>query len=186
LPEPAYEGRRAGETATLPNLLTGNDTRNKLAAAVAEELASRRDLLERVRVAAPRVRFLKEVEKSIESTTIEISLERLFRALVGLETYAQVIEQESGDPKNAYEDETGVEMSDVSTTVHQHPNLRRKLEHQIPDEPRKTLFGYHLKPGSTRIHFAWRCSTVDQDGAMVRKATVWVGYIGKHTKGALG
>lgn len=184
LPCPEYEGRRGDERAALLNLLNRNEGESKLAAAVASELASRRELLDRVMVAAPRVHFLKEVEKGIDNATIEISLERLFRALVGLETYARVIEQEGGDPKKAYEEETGVEMSDVSSTVHQHPNLRKQLEHLIPGEPRKTLFGYHLKPGSTRIHFAWRCSMEEAEGGPVRQAVVWVGYIGKHTKGA--
>ena len=186
LPEPEYRGRRGAAAAGLGNLLSAEAASEALAAAAEGDLATRRDVLDRVAQSCPRVRFLDRVVKGIDRSLIDVPLPKLYAALVGLEAYARAIEQEQS-PKHAYETETGIDVSDESTTVHNNPNLRRQLEFQVPGEAGRTVFGYHAKVGySTRIHFVHRERTVDGPAGPRIECIVWVGRIDEHPRGARG
>lgn len=180
LPDPEWSGKRAEATATLPNLRNRDEARRQLDDAAASELGSRLDVLERVRVAAPRVRFLDCVPKGIKSAHIDVPLPRLFRALVGLEVYAAAMER-GEPPVPAYQDATGIDVSDESATFHQQPNRRRQVEFTIPGESSKTLFGWHSKVGqSTRIHFKCTLGTYNGPDGPVDGLIIWIGRIDKH------
>jgi hypothetical protein len=180
LPDPEWSGKRAEATVTLPNLRNRDEASRQLEDAAASELGSRLDVLERVRVAAPRVHFLDRVPKGIQSAHIDVPPPRLFRALVGLDLFAAAMER--GDPPvQAYQDATGVEVSDESATFYQQPNRRRQVEFTIPGETSRTVFGWHAKVGqSTRIHFTWRQGTYAGPDGPVEGLILWVGRIDKH------
>lgn len=186
LPDAEYRGPRGVAEARLANLLTPMAAGDALTEAVTGELATRRAVLDRVAKGCPRVRFLDRVAKGIDRALVDVPLPKLYAALAGLEAYALAIEEERS-PKHAYEAETGIEVSDESTTVHSNPNLRRQLEFQVPGEAAKAVFGYHAKVGySTRIHFVYRQRTVDTDDGPRTECTVWVGRIDEHPRGARG
>jgi hypothetical protein len=184
LPDAQYEGTRNFCCVILPNHLDEHAASKALDKLARENLATRRDVLKHVESTCPNVRILDRVHKNIDSAHIDVPLGKLLSALCGFEEYARAT-AEGGVPKQIYEGFTGIEISDESAGVYNKPSRRKQLEFEVPGYGKK-VFGYHSKVGaSTRIH-VWCSVDVEKrpDGSERRVATVWIGRIDAHPKGA--
>lgn len=181
LSEPKYVGHRGGLDKALQNLRSEADANRALATT---SLQTRDEVLDAVQVQTQHVRFERTLRKRLSRAALDVSLEKLYAALIALDACAEARLADEADYRAAYTTRSGIECSGESTTVRTKPSLKRQFAFRLPGLGQIHAFDHSKVGKSTRIHFYLQETPADSGRGIERTATVWVCRIDKHPKGA--